>query len=132
MHDKKELRRQILLVAQSIGVLIVGMLVLASLSHIIVPGLFSTKYAEASLVFQSLTIASIFFMCSIPANISLLALGRSKFIGLVSIVQVSVLIGLSLWLVPIWGAQGAAFALGCAYFSSFIMSTSYAFKTIFS
>ena len=69
-------------------------------------------------------------MLSLPANISLFAMGRAKFIGVQSLIQVTILVLLSLKLIPQFGAQGAAISLSVGYLCTALVSSVYASKTL--
>lgn len=129
--NKTKLRHQFKLISYSVALVCLGIGLIAFISPWIIPFIFGSQYAQSSLVFQSLCLASIFFMASIPANTNLLSLGCSRFIGVLSVLQLLVVITFSWWLIPIFGAQGAAIALIASYLFSFILSTSYALKKIY-
>ena len=130
--DKTELRRQFRLLWKVVFALIIGMIGLAFLSRWFIPFIFGGEYIQSVLVFQSLTIALIFFIANIPANVNLLSLGHSKLIGTIPAVQLVIVVSIGWWLIPSLGAQGAALALIISYFVAFVLSTSYAVKKIYS
>lgn len=131
IHQKEELKRQLLLVAKVIVLLSLGIIAVALASTWFIPLVFGSIYRESVLVFQSLSLAAIFFMASIPANVSLLALGHSKWIGLLSLLQLVIVVLLGWLLIPSLGSYGSALALIVAYAVSFLFSSIYAIKVIF-
>ncbi|MBI2010619.1 MAG: oligosaccharide flippase family protein [Candidatus Chisholmbacteria bacterium] len=131
IHQKEELQRQILLIAKVVILLIIGIIAVALASTWFIPLIFGPVYQESVLVFQSLSLAAIFFAVSIPANVSLLALGHSKLIGLLSLLQLVIVIVLGWLLIPSMGSYGAALALIITYMISFLFSATYAVKAIF-
>lgn len=132
VSSKTEMKRLYKLIWQTVSVLILSAFVFAFIAKWIVPFVFGRDFVQSTLVFQSLTVGIIFFLGSIPSNVSLLALGYSKWIGTLSFLQLAIVLSIGWLLIPDFGAQGAAIALILAYFSTFIFSTIYAFKKIFS
>ena len=130
IHNPTSLRRLFRLISVSVVMISSTMALVAFLAPWIIPTVFGPKYLSAVPVFQTLTIGSIFFMLSLPANISLFAMGRAKFIGVQSLIQVTILVLLSLKLIPQFGAQGAAISLSIGYFCTALVSSVYASKTL--
>jgi len=132
VDSKTELIRQFKLIWKVVVLLVIGIIFSALISPWIIPLIFGNSFVQSVLVFQSLSVAAIFFMLSIPSNTTLLALGHSKFIGSLSLIQLIIVTALSITLIPQLGAQGAAIALILAYALVFALSTTYAFKKLHS
>ena len=130
--DSNELKRQFKLIWKVVALLIVSIIGVAIISTWLIPFMFGSDFVQSVLIFQSLSLGLIFFVANIPANVSLLALGHSKWIGLLSLIQLIVAIALSLILIPQLGAQGAAIAIVGSYLTAFLLSTTYAIKKIYS
>lgn len=130
MHHQTDLRRQISRIATSIIGIVITMVVAICVAPIVIPLVFGEKYTSSVIIFQVLTIGCMFFIASIPANVSLVSLGFSKFIGVSAIIQLAILVVVSIYLVPIFGSLGAAIALSCAYAFTAVASTVYASKHI--
>ncbi len=79
-----------------------------SLAKPIIIVLFSSVYEEAIPVFQLLCVGLIFFALNTPFMSSLYAIGKSKSIALLSILQLLLLILINLFAIPAFGIKGPA------------------------
>ena len=130
-HQPVELKRKFILITRLTAVLIAGMLVLAVLSAWFIPWLFGPQYLASVPIFRILTLAAMLFIAALPANVSLVSLGLSKWIGLSSLLQLAIVTLVSLLLIPQLGGQGAAWAVAISYAAVLILTSFYAVKKIF-
>ncbi|OGY19144.1 MAG: hypothetical protein A2784_00090 [Candidatus Chisholmbacteria bacterium RIFCSPHIGHO2_01_FULL_48_12] len=130
-HQPEELKRKFIQITQLAGVLIIGMIVLAVLSAWFIPWLFGLEYLAAIPIFRILTLAAIFFIAALPANVSLISLGLSKWIGLSSLLQLAIVSLVGVLLIPRLGGQGAAWAVTASYAAVLTLANFYAVKKIF-
>ena len=100
-----------------------GIIILIPLAPFIMPLLLGRDIDLSIRIFQILLIGMIFFVASTPSMITLMAMGRSKIIGLLSTIQLAVGLILHLWLIPVLGGLGAATAVTSTYFLTFLLST---------
>lgn len=129
-HQPMELKRKFIQITQLAAVLIIGMIILAVLSAWFIPRLFGQEYLASVPIFRILTLAAIFFIAALPANVGLVALGLSKWIGLSSLLQLFIVATVGYLVIPVLGGQGAAWATVISYASVLILTTFYAVKKI--
>ncbi len=130
-HDKiilKNLFQKIYLIMPFIWL---GMIVIALASSWFIPLLFGSMYQSSVTIFYLLTLGCVFFIANLPSNISLLAMGHSRLIGLLSLCQLIIVTAIGWWLIPQYGAIGAAIAVTIAYFFTWVLTTAHAIKHIY-
>lgn len=130
-HQPAQLKLRFSQIFKLVALLSLGMVGVAIVSSWFIPVLFGDSYIEAVPIFYSLTLAAIFFILALPANVTLLALGHSKLIGFASLIQLVIVVAVGLLAIPRLGGQGAALALIISYLLIFIINTGYAVKKIF-
>lgn len=131
IHQPELFKHRFVQTFQLVTLLSLGMIGIAGLSPWLIPFLFGLSYQPAVAIFYPLTLASIFFILALPANVALLALGHSKSIGLLSSLQLMVVTIIGLLIIPHLGGQGAALSLIASYLVVFLISTAYAIKKVF-
>lgn len=76
--------------------------------------LFGAAYAEGAVVLSILAVAQVGAAINTPASAFMLMTGREGAFGKVTFFALIVNVGLNLWLIPQYGASGAAFATCCS------------------
>ena len=108
---------------------IVQSLCFTILAPIIVKLLYGTEYLATISVLQILTWYSCFSYIGTVRNIWLLAEGKQKYLPIINLSGVVLNIGMNAFMIPVWGACGAAFAsLLTQLFMNFIFG--FVFKPI--
>lgn len=95
------------------------------LSPIIIPLIYTNKYADAIVILELLLVGMVFFMLSTPCMVALNALGKSKVIGLISLAQLPLVFVGNLILLPLLGIRGGAITSIISNFFVFIVSGLY-------
>ena len=131
INQPQQLQHRFIQIFQLVAIMSLGMIGIAILSPWFIPLLFGVSYQPAVTIFYYLTLAAIFFILALPANVTLLALGHSKSIGLLSILQLIIVTAVGLLIIPGLGGGGAALALTVSYLVVFLISTAYAIKKVF-
>ena len=130
-HQSQVMKRKFVQIAGMAIVLIISMALVAIASIWFIPFLFGPQYQASVPIFRILTLAAMLFIAALPANVSLVALGSSKWIGLSSLVQLVIVIVVGLLLIPRLGGQGAAWGIVASYFAVALLTNFYAVKKIF-
>ena len=130
-HQPQQLRRKFIQITRLAAVLIVGMAIVAISSIWFIPLLFGPEYQASVPIFRILTLSAMLFIAALPANVSLVSLGLSKWIGLSSLLQLVIVILIGLLLIPRLGGQGAAWAIVTSYAAVLLLTNFYAVKKIF-
>ena len=111
IHDLSLLKRnfnKMMIVFTLLSLIIFSLIPLAPL---IIPWLLGPTAQPAITIFQVLIIGTALQILTTPAAITLMATGHSKIIGLLSLMQLGVVLGLQLWLIPQFYAFGAAISV---------------------
>ncbi|WP_241432879.1 lipopolysaccharide biosynthesis protein [Listeria fleischmannii] len=88
----------------------------------------SPDYSNAQYIFPFLCFYPLMMTVSETTNLGIVFLKRSSLNILVSLISLAVSVGLNFWLVPIYGATGAAVATGSAYIAFFLARTYFSMR----
>jgi O-antigen/teichoic acid export membrane protein len=105
---RKKQRNSFLMVA----LFVAGIAILALLSDFVVYLIFGKDFAGAGLLVRLMCIGLFFTVLSYPLNATLFAWNRSEVFPLMSGVAILALVAGNAFLIPRWGAVGAALAFG--------------------
>lgn len=107
-----------------VGLFVVGLISLLLIAPIGVPLVLGKAYLPSVVIFQILTIGTLFFVLTLPFNSHLLyTSGKSKNLFGVDVTRFLLVVGLDLFLIPKFGATGAAIAYTITLFSNFVFTT---------
>ncbi len=131
VHQPEQLQLNFIRLIKLVILLILGMLTIALLSSWFIPWLFGADYVASVSIFRTLTLAAILFMAALPANVSLISLGFSKWVGLSSLLQLIIVTLFGFLFIPSFGGQGAAWAVVISSAVVLVFNSFYAVKKIF-
>lgn len=103
-------------------IVLVPMVLAILAAPVLLPLFFSPAYLASIATFQILTFGLMFFMAAIPANVTLLSLGKTHLIASLAVLQLLIVVISGWWLIPALGAQGAAIASSMGFAGVFIAS----------
>lgn len=84
---------------------------------------FGQKYAAGAMAFRILLVGSMFFILASVNNIIISSMGEPKEVTKIILFSAILNVGLNLFLIPLFGINGAAAATAVAYASTLILST---------
>jgi O-antigen/teichoic acid export membrane protein len=105
---KPDLRAYVFRTLRLTSVASIGLLLVLPLGGLVLSGLYGTAYAGATLPFAILLVGFAVGLNAQPAAFVLYPLERVRYIAAGDIVQLLFFAGLGLWLIPSYGALGAA------------------------
>lgn len=126
-QSKEELIHLIKKAILGISPLVILIIIAIILSPIIIPIIYTKLYDESIIILQLLLLGMIFFLLSTPCMVSLSALGKSKVIGIISLVQLPIVFISNLILLPKFGISGAAITTIVSNLFVFLVSGVYVF-----
>lgn len=84
---------------------------------------FGSDYVSGALAFRILLVGSMFFILASVNNIIISSMGEPKEVTKIILLSALLNVGLNLFLIPLYGINGAAVSTALAYLLSLIMST---------
>lgn len=115
------------LISFSLSLLLVIFIIFADL---LVPLILGSAYQEAAYPAKILALGTIFFILSMPASSYILyTLGNSRTIFKVTVLQLTVLVLLNVFLIPSWQASGAALSYFLSSAIGFVVYNFYFFRS---
>ena len=91
---------------------------------------FGAEYVAGATAFRILLVGSMFFILASVNNIIISSMGEPKEVTKIILLSAILNVGLNLFLIPLYGINGAAVATALAYLMSLIMSTIKLLKTL--
>lgn len=121
--NKEDIKRYLKKVALMVGIISLFMIGTIIFADPLVRIIFGPKYIQSIPVFQALTLAMIPFLLSVITMTPLIySLNQPKFTSRITILQVVIIIGLDLLLIPRFQALGPTISLGIANMITLILS----------
>jgi len=113
--NQREARAYLFKAAKLTSILSLGVLLMLPLAPWLVGLIFGPAYAAAVAPARILSLGFALFVVSAPFTAYLIySVNRTKVFALINLVQLSLLVGLDYWLIPRFGANGAAAAAAAA------------------
>ncbi|EIA21626.1 lipopolysaccharide biosynthesis protein [Listeria fleischmannii] len=127
-YKKQKPMRYFKFVSDSIMFLIALLFIFLLLFKSVIVMILSPDYSNAQYIFPFLCFYPLMMTVSETTNLGIVFLKRSSLNILVSLISLAVSVGLNFWLVPIYGATGAAVATGSAYIAFFLARTYFSMR----